>query len=333
MVVALAATALSAQAECPPLDARAAELLAALVPPSGRAGAQFRGVATLQRGATRTVLQLRQAGSDGMLAEELTVLGGEHPVSRRWQWPQAAHPGQRLLAGAGGAAGCGLSAHYRIRHETGGELLGRPTERLLVQPRDHYRHGYLLQVDAEHRVLLQVVTVDVTGRVLEQFQFAELAFDAPAPAPVERARTPLEPAEPPAPEPARRRDPAALPASTEAASPAARVHALPPVANAVEQGAARAWEAAWLPPGFVATGALAEGAMQRSFTDGFSVFSVFLERPAQPMQPGEGVLREGSTVVYTRGTRLAGEPVLITVLGEVPVNTARMVADAIRPAG
>jgi len=41
-------------------------------------------------------------------------------------------------------------------------------------------------------------------------------------------------------------------------------------------------------------------------------------------------VREGSTASYTRGLVLAERPVLVTVIGEVPVNTARMVADGVR---
>ena len=48
------------------------------------------------------------------------------------------------------------------------------------------------------------------------------------------------------------------------------------------------------------------------------------------MRPGEGVVQRGSTLSYTRGMRLGGSPVLVTVVGEVPVNTARMVADSLR---
>ena len=50
------------------------------------------------------------------------------------------------------------------------------------------------------------------------------------------------------------------------------------------------------------------------------------------MRAGEGVARSGGTTSYTRGMRLSGQPVLVTVIGEVPVNTARMVADSIRRA-
>ena len=42
------------------------------------------------------------------------------------------------------------------------------------------------------------------------------------------------------------------------------------------------------------------------------------------------MVRDGSTVSYTRGMQLEGRPVLVTVIGEVPINTARMVADSVR---
>ena len=41
------------------------------------------------------------------------------------------------------------------------------------------------------------------------------------------------------------------------------------------------------------------------------------------------MVRTGGTTSYTRGMHLAGRPVLLTVIGEVPLNTARMVADSI----
>ena len=83
--------------------------------------------------------------------------------------------------------------------------------------------------------------------------------------------------------------------------------------------------AAWL----YATDAAADGTARRTYTDGLAVFSVFLEELGREIRPGEGVVRSGGTTSYTRGMDLTGQPVLITVIGEVPVNTARMVADSV----
>jgi sigma-E factor negative regulatory protein RseB len=90
------------------------------------------------------------------------------------------------------------------------------------------------------------------------------------------------------------------------------------------------WAVTWLPDGFMATDAAPAVSPRKSFTDGLATFSVFLEPLKVAIKPGEGVEREGSTVAYTRGVALQQRPVLITVVGEIPTNTARMVADAVR---
>ena len=85
----------------------------------------------------------------------------------------------------------------------------------------------------------------------------------------------------------------------------------------------------WVPSGFIDTDSPVQAAGRRTYTDGLAVFSVFMEELGREIRPGEGVVRNGGTVSYTRGLELSGRPVLVTVIGEVPVNTARMVADSV----
>ena len=67
-------------------------------------------------------------------------------------------------------------------------------------------------------------------------------------------------------------------------------------------------------------------------TDGLATASVFLEPLPSGAAPGEAGVIEGATLAYTRGVSVAGQKgVLISVLGEVPMVTARLLADAIRP--
>lgn len=66
-------------------------------------------------------------------------------------------------------------------------------------------------------------------------------------------------------------------------------------------------------------------------SDGLATASIFVE-PLPPGAPvGEGAVIEGATLTYTRGIRSATGGLLISVLGEVPVVTARLLADAVRP--
>ena len=55
-------------------------------------------------------------------------------------------------------------------------------------------------------------------------------------------------------------------------------------------------------------------------------------KPLPPGAPvGEGAVIEGATLTYTRGVRSSAGGLLISVLGEVPMVTARLLADAVRP--
>ena len=66
-------------------------------------------------------------------------------------------------------------------------------------------------------------------------------------------------------------------------------------------------------------------------SDGLATASIFVE-PLPPGAPaGEGAVIEGATLAYTRGVRSAAGGLLISVLGEVPMVTARLLADAVRP--
>jgi len=67
-------------------------------------------------------------------------------------------------------------------------------------------------------------------------------------------------------------------------------------------------------------------------SDGLATASVFLEPLPSGTAPGEAGVIKGATLTYTRGVPVTGQNgVLISVLGEVPLVTARLLADAIRP--
>ena len=66
-------------------------------------------------------------------------------------------------------------------------------------------------------------------------------------------------------------------------------------------------------------------------SDGLATASIFVEPLPQGAPVGEGAVIEGATLTYTRGVRSAAGGLLISVVGEVPVATARLLADAVRP--
>jgi len=65
-------------------------------------------------------------------------------------------------------------------------------------------------------------------------------------------------------------------------------------------------------------------------SDGLATASVFVEPLPSGAPAGEGAVIEGATLTYTRGVPSPNGGLLISVLGEVPVVTARLLADAVR---
>lgn len=69
----------------------------------------------------------------------------------------------------------GLEAYYDISTGPVMKILERKAQLVTVQPRDEFRYGYRLWLDAETAMPLKSQLFDRQGRVLEQVAFAELA--------------------------------------------------------------------------------------------------------------------------------------------------------------
>ena len=261
----------------------------------------YSGVVTFQRGDEMQVMQVSHSVANGTSSESLTQLTGQGAQVVRVSHPlHCIHPGDRLLrVGADMQAGnCGIASYYRFSVSDGDLVAGRTAVRVKIEPRDMYRYGYVMELDRETGLLLKTRTQDHGRKTLERFQFANLSFTAEAPDTansrvVHRAN-----------------------------------HSLPRTGPESSLAASR-WNIRWVPAGFTATDSPSGESSRKTYTDGLAVFSVFLEELSREIKPGEGVVRRGGTTSYTRGMSVSGRHVLVTVIGEVPLNTARMVADSI----
>jgi len=261
----------------------------------------YHGVVTLQRGDDMQVMQVSHSVEHGTSSEQLTQLTGQGAQVQRADHPlECIHPGHKLLrVGTDLQAGrCGIAESYRFAVGDGERVAGRHAVRITIEPRDMYRFGYVMELDRETGLLLKTQTVGRGHKILEKFQFANLSYTGQIPELTE------------------------VSVVHEARHP----HPLEPAATPLT---GREWAVSWVPRGFTATDAPVDSTGRRTYTDGLAVFSVFLEELGREIRPGEGVVRNGGTTSYTRGMRLTGQPVLVTVIGEVPVNTARMVADSV----
>jgi len=315
LVVALFTTSTVFAAACPGADAEAIKWLDKMARSVHEVS--YHGVVTFQRGGDdMQVMQVSHSVEEGTTTESLTQLTGQGAKVVRSEHPlECLHPGHKLLrVGEEIKAGnCGVAEYYRFSVSDGERVAGRKAVRIVVAPGDMYRYGYVLELDKRTGLLLKTATIGRGNKVLEKFQFADLSYQGRNPdgADVNLVHEASHP----------------MPQMLSLGAPPKASHepAIGPGTRTLQQG----WAVNWLPRGFTATDSQPRNAGRKTFTDGLAVFSVFLEELDREIRPGEGVVNEGSTTSYSRGMALSGNPILVTVVGEVPVNTARMVADSV----
>lgn len=297
---ALLATTQVAATNCPAVDTEALAWLDKMS--RGSQQVSYHGVVTYQRGDDLQAMQVSHSVANGVVTERLTELTGQGAEVVRVNHPlECLHPGHKLLlVGKRFEVGeCGVAEYYRFDVASGELVAGRQAVRILIEPRDMYRYGYVLELDRETGLLLKSATIGRGDKVLEKFQFASLSYSPDTAA--DGGKRLVHVTEHPHPEESQ------LTIGTDG---------LP-------------WKIDWLPEGFIATDNPSSAGERRTFTDGLAVFSVFLELLSGEIRPGEGVVRNGGTTSYTRGMHLGDHAILVTVIGEIPLNTARMVADSI----
>lgn len=188
------------------------------------------------------------------------------------------------------ATACSLARLYAFSAETPQVVAGRATWRLSIRPRDTLRLGYLMDIDVQSDLPLRVVSATPDGQVLERFEFAQFQLGDHSQAVQLPTATPK-------------------PISTVAVTSTPR------------------FRFAGLPPGFTLVGRDDPPVAHAVVSDGLASASVFIEPQPKALAAGEGVVLRGSTLTYTRGTP---NSYLITVMGEVPITTARLFVDAVR---
>lgn len=222
-----------------------------------------------------------------------------------------------------------IASVYELREIGERRVAGRICRGLVVQPRDQFRYGYEIWADAESAVPLKVSLIGQRGRVLEQMFFTQVEF------PVEIPDSAFETAFNP--DTMRRLTQSSAPEISAAA--AALVAEKPELATAPAAPAAPAptprseqLQMPQLPPGFkvtmrdVRTLAGDRGVVEHVvLSDGLSAISVFRSRELVPgAKTFSGVSQMGAVTAYGR---VVGR-MQITVVGEAPQETVRMIGDS-----
>lgn len=294
----------------------------------------YDGIVSHYSGQELATLRLVHMVVDGEQRERLVHLNGapREIVRRGEEIVCMVAPGDALLAlgeniPAGPFAGAFVRNYNRISDFYGLSFFGedrvadRDAMRLAVTPRDEHRYGYRLWLDRETRLLLRSELIDVNGDRLEIFQFNQLLIGDQV-------------------------DPGALEPDDAGGALVSHLTLATKKLQPVGKQDVN-WQAGWLPDGFALAAAdvrVAPGSdravTRMMYTDGLAAFSLFIE--AMP-EPGAASMesRDGATVAVTHllvddaGARMpetdAPHPHLVTVVGEIPVLTARRIAENIRP--
>ncbi|MEH6543776.1 MAG: MucB/RseB C-terminal domain-containing protein [Porticoccaceae bacterium] len=305
------------------------------------------GTATYEQSGVMRSVKIIHTVRNGLEVERLEYLDGpRHEIIRQGNPVDCERVSDLLIKGEV-LPGAGLDpeqghAHledyydYSIRGNN--RVAGRKVVQVFLQPKDRYRYGHLLSLDKKTGLLLQSMLINRKGNIMERFQFTAIDIGAvidesalqPKTGQHIVARADLSPCgfagqvkDQQASKFHDSPDPAITPISTSTNAPAS--------ASTIASTIEASWQVAWVPPGFVladfSTDA-ARGAQEMMYTDGISAFSVFID-PDNTLQGSNIEARRGATVAYMAKSIKDEKRYTICVVGELPMQTARLVAEAV----
>jgi len=279
----------------------------------------YDGVFLHMRGGHSESMRILHRVRDGETCERLVSLDGSgREFVRRGGELSYVLPDQRLVLTEERPRGAGLlptfpriddrnADFYELSAVKRVRLMDRDARLIALQPRDPYRYGYRVWIDARTHMPLKTELYDSGGVVLERIAFASLVMLRDIP---DKTFD--------------------LPAGTERFQKLrSRLVRAEPAQN--EQ--LRVWSTARLPQGFRLTqwGEQTLPGSDRAmshlvFSDGLASVSVFIGADMTPGTAATAVAPQGAASTVT--TVIDGRPVV--VVGEVPIRTARMIASELR---
>lgn len=280
------------------------------------AGTSYSGEFVCESAGRSEKLRILHRVRDGSVSERLISLSGAgRELVRENDEVVVYLPDQKLaiierrlprsdLMGALPTFNAGTSPWYDVSlagREAG--LLG-PAAVVVVRPRDGYRFGYRVWIDEATHLPVRSELSDAAGRVIERLRFTQLAMKGDIPD-----------------------------SAFEPALDRARLRWVRQAPQLADE--APGWRAAQVPPGFrlsmsglQAMAGASAPVRHLVYSDGLASVSVFIQAPAPGKAPVVGSGRAGVASAYT--TVVHGHQV--TVVGEVPPDTLRIIATGLRPA-
>ncbi len=202
-----------------------------------------------------------------------------------------------------------LEKNYTIELGRTGRVANRKAQSIVIRPNDGFRYGHQLWADEASGLLLMASLVNDRGAMIEQFMFTQVNIGIPI------ADAQLEP---------HTRDQGLVwhrenaPPTTPSGSGPGLLPGRLPAGFALSTHMLRT-----LPP-------LKSPVEHLVYSDGLAVVSVFVEKlgEARAVSPVDGLVSKGA--VHAFGRIVDGHRV--TVIGEVPAPTVRLIGQSLAPA-
>jgi sigma-E factor negative regulatory protein RseB len=195
-----------------------------------------------------------------------------------------------------------LEGSYRFISVGRSRVLGRVAQLIRIVAKDNHRFGYWLWLDQQSGLLLKTAVITRQGQMLEQIQFTHLDITND----ISENLVQLQETQ--------------LPAVIEL--------------TVDDKVATLFWQINWLPKGFKAVKSNRRRIHQNKkpvefmlFSDGLVDISVYVNPSADKQRPAE-YASDGATLVFNRIIN----GLEVSVVGKIPLATAKKIADSIAPA-
>lgn len=199
-----------------------------------------------------------------------------------------------------------LQKYYHFQIAGSGRVAGQLSHRVIIDPRDEFRYGHHLWIDAATGLLLKTHLVDMKGSPVEQFMFTDIQYPANIP------ESMLKP--------------------DIATNNFKWFRAEEPSARKDETRPDTGWKVTQLPPGFhqdmMRMHAMGKSRMpveHMVFSDGLSSVSVFIEKQMDVEDKLIGASHMGAVNAFGRSIN----DYHVTVVGEVPLASVKLIAESV----
>lgn len=198
-----------------------------------------------------------------------------------------------------------LSKFYNFHFDKDGMVAGRKAIKLMIEPKDEYRYGHTLWVDSKTGLLLKDHLVGDNNKIVEQFMFTQINY----PSVIEKARL-----------------------TSDNQSKQYTWYEAKDEFDVKEINKSMSWKIMKVPAGFI-PGVQRHHKMTMSampvehfmYSDGLSSISIFVEEQMKNSKNLIGSSTMGAVNAYGR----AIGKYHVTVVGEVPHATVKMIGDSV----